>query len=239
MLIVVNKYLLIFNIMNFFKKIFNQYSTDDILGVDIIAEASILSNKAIDYYTLKNYQTAIRLFTEALMLTPDNQNLYLMRGTAHEDCGNDFEAEKDFRKVLEIERNQFTAAYRLGMVFFRKKDLFSAIEWLNISFENCPDGESMHIMERAYGKNNILFVSKKVVAANLGNFLIQIKEYDEGFKYLDYAIDLDPKYSSPYMTKGLALLQIGKSSEGMNFLKKAESLGVTQAGAILQMLSNE
>jgi predicted negative regulator of RcsB-dependent stress response len=96
----------------------------------------------------------------------------------------------------------------------------------------------MKILENDYGKNNILFVSKKVIAANLGNFLIQIKNYDEGFKYLDCAIKLDPKYSSPYMTKGLALVQIGKASEGIDFLKKAEQMGIAQASTILKMLSN-
>jgi tetratricopeptide (TPR) repeat protein len=224
--------------MSFFKKLFKQYSPGELLGININDEALILSNKALENYKLKNYQSAVTLFTEALMLTPENQNLYLMRGTAFEDFGNDLEAENDFRKALEIEKNQFIAAYRMGMVYFRKKDLITAIEWLNISFENCPDGELMKILENDYGKNNILFVSKKVIAANLGNFLIQIKNYDEGFKYLDCAIKLDPKYSSPYMTKGLALVQIGKASEGIDFLKKAEQMGIAQASTILKMLSN-
>lgn len=224
--------------MSFFKKLFKQYSPGELLGININDEALVLSNKALEKYKLKNYQSAVTLFTEALMLTPENQNLYLMRGTAFEDFGNDLAAENDFRKALEIEKNQFIAAYRMGMVYFRKKDLITAIEWLNISFENCPDGELMKILENDYGKNNILFVSKKVIAANLGNFLIQIQNYDEGFKYLDCAIKLDPKYSSPYMTKGLALVQIGKASEGIYFLKKAEQMGIAQASTILKMLSN-
>ena len=40
------------------------------------------------------------------------------------------------------------------------------------------------------------------------------------------------------MTKGLALVQIGKASEGIDFLKKAEQMGIAQASTILKMLSN-
>jgi tetratricopeptide (TPR) repeat protein len=158
-----------------------------------------------------------------------------MRGTAYEDMGNDIEAEKDFRKTLDILPNDFVAAYRLGMVFFRKKDFENAIKWLKLSYDNAPGNDLEHI---GLGKNNILFVAKKLIAGNLGNFLTQVKKYDEGFVYLDAAIKLDPNYPNPYMTKGLALAQTGKVKEGISYLEKAEKLGVGQASMIIQMLKN-
>ena len=207
------------------------------LGKDyeINPDAMVFSQQGLDKYQLKDYSGAVTAFTKAIIAQPTNQNFYTMRGTAYEDMGNDIEAEKDFRKTLELLPNDFVAAYRLGMVFFRKKDFDNAIKWLKLSYDNAPDGDLEHI---GLGKNNILFVAKKLIAGNLGNFLTQVKKYEESFKYLDEAIKLDPNYPNPYMAKGLALAQTGKVKEGISYLEKAEKLGVGQATMIIQMLKN-
>jgi len=202
---------------------------------EINPEAMAQSQIGFDKYQLKDYSGAVAAFTKSINLQPTNQNFYTMRGTAYEDMGNDIEAEKDFRKTLELLPNDFVAAYRLGMVFFRKKDFDNAIKWLKLSYNNAPDDD---IEYSRGGKNNILFVAKKLIAGNLGNFLTQVKKYDEGFIYLDAAIKLDPNYPNPYMAKGLALAQIGKVKEGISYLEKAEKLGVGQASMIIQMLKN-
>ena len=221
---------------NFFGKT-NEPKKTKILGkeYEINPEAMAQSQIGIDKYQLKDYSGAVAAFTEAINAQPRNQNFYTMRGTAYEDMGNDIEAEKDFRKTLDILPNDFVAAYRLGMVFFRKKDFENAIKWLKLSYDNAPGNDLEHI---GLGKNNILFVAKKLIAGNLGNFLTQVKKYDEGFVYLDAAIKLDPNYPNPYMAKGLALAQTGKVKEGISYLEKAEKLGVGQASMIIQMLKN-
>jgi tetratricopeptide (TPR) repeat protein len=162
-----------------------------------------------------------------------------MRGTAFEDMGDDASAEKDFKKTIELDSSHFVAAYRLGMVYFRKKDFETAVKWLKTSLDNTSDVEMEGL---GLGKNNILFVSKKVIAGNLGNFLTQIKRFEEGFKYLDEAIKIDPNYGNPYMAKGMALAQMGRPKDGIPFLKKAADLGLAQAvGAIklLEQLANK
>ena len=207
------------------------------LGQDyeVNLDAMVFSQKGLVKYQVKDFSGAVALFTKAIIAQPTNQNFYTMRGTAYEDMGNDIEAEKDFRKTLDIHPNDFVAAYRLGMVFFRKKDFENAIKWLKLSYDNAPGNDLEHI---GLGKNNILFVAKKLIAGNLGNFLTQVKKYDEGFVYLDAAIKLDPNYPNPYMAKGLALAQTGKVKEGISYLEKAEKLGVGQASMIIQMLKN-
>jgi tetratricopeptide (TPR) repeat protein len=209
----------------------------NILGKDyeINPDAMVFSQRGLDKYQLKDYSGAVTEFTKAINAQPKNQNFYTMRGTAYEDMGNDYEAEKDFRKTLELLPNDFISAYRLGMVFFRKKDFENAIKWLKVSFENAPDGDLEHL---GLGKNNILFVAKKLIAGNLGNFLTQVKRYEESFQYLDAAIKLDPNYANPYMAKGAALAQMGRPKEGIVYLEKAEKLGVAQASMLIQLLKN-
>ncbi len=202
---------------------------------EINPDAMVFSQRGLDKYQLQDFSGSVAEFTKAIIAQPKNQNFYTMRGTAYEDMGNDMEAEKDFRKTLDLHSNDFVASYRLGMVYFRKKDFENAIKWLKISFDNVPDGDLEHI---GMGKNNILFVAKKVIAGNLGNFLTQVKRYDEGFKYLDAAIKLDPNYPNPYMAKGAALAQMGKSQEGIFYLEKAAKLGDTKATMLIQLLKN-
>ena len=93
------------------------------LGKDyeINPEAMVFSQQGLDKYQIKDYAGAIAAFTKAINVHSTNQNFYTMRGTAYEDIGNDNEAEKDFRKTLSFIPNDFVAAYRLGMVYYRKK----------------------------------------------------------------------------------------------------------------------
>lgn len=196
-------------------------------------QVSMDSKEGLNKYQQKDYRGAVDAFTKAINGMPKNQNLYVMRGTAYEDMGNDTEAEKDFKKTLELLPNDFLASYRLGMVYSRKKDFANAVKWLFVSHQNHPNVNLEHI---GLGKNNILFIDKKVVCGNLGNFLIQLQKYEEGMKYLDEAISIDPNYSNPYLIKGLALAQLGRPKEGIPHVEKAQKLGVAQAAMVLEML---
>ena len=201
---------------------------------EVNPDALVFSQRGLDNYQIKNYPAAIADFTKAINAQPGNQNFYTMRGTTYEDMGNDTEAAKDFSKTLEIYPTDFMAAYRLGMVYFRKKDFENAVKWLKVAHKNSPEGDLSHL---GIGNNNMMFVHKKIIAHNLGNFLTQLKRYDEGFQYLDEAIRLDPNYSNPHMTKGLVLFQIGKQQEAIVCLKKAAELGDPKAPEVLQMLN--
>jgi tetratricopeptide (TPR) repeat protein len=226
--------------MGIFDDLFKKKGMPENINIDgkeikINADAMVFSQRALDAYNNQDYSEAISNFDKAIIAHPSNQNFYIMRGVAYEDMGNDLAAEKDFRKSLELLPNNYVGAYRLGMVYFRKKDFDNAIEWLEKSYSNIPD---LDMEGLGLGKNNIMFVSKKVVAGNLGNFLTQVKRFEEGINYLDKAIEIDPNYPNPHMAKGLALAQMGKADEGILCLEKAEKLGVGQASMLIQMLKN-
>lgn len=90
-------------------------------GYEINEEAIYFAQQGFDKYQAKDYAGAVASFTKAINLQPANPNLITMRGTAFEDLGNDLEAENDFRRATDIRPTDYVAAYRLGMVFFRKK----------------------------------------------------------------------------------------------------------------------
>ena len=205
--------------------------------LEINADAMVFSQWGLDNYQQQNYVGAIDNFTKAINAQPSNQNFYTMRGTAFEDMGNDSEAAKDFSKTLELEPKNYLAAYRLGMVYYRKGDFENAVKWLKIAFENSPDVDLSHI---GFGNNNILFIHKKIIAANLGNFLTSLNRYEEGFKYLDEAIKIDPQYPNPYMTKGMVFAHVmGRPKDGIPHLRKAAELGMPQATRALNQILSE
>jgi len=226
--------------MGLFDDLFNKKGIPEKINLlgkefEINPDAMFFSQQGLDEYQVKDYSGAVMAFTKAINAQPKNQNFYTMRGTAYEDMGNDIEAENDFRRTLELSPKEFVAAYRLGMVYFRKQDFENAIKWLKMSYENAPDGDLKHI---GIGNNNIMFVAKKLIAGNLGNFLTQVNRYEESFVYLDEAIKLDPNYPNPYMAKGVALAQMGRASEGIVYLEKAEKLGLAQATMLIQLFKN-
>ena len=200
---------------------------------EVNPDAMVFSQRGLDNYQQRNYAAAIADFTRAINAQPNNQNFYTMRGTVYEDMGNDTEAAKDFAKTLELHAADFVASYRLGMVYFRRKDFENAVKWLRVSYANAPDGDLSHI---GIGNNNMMFIHKKIITGNLGNFLVQLKRFEEGFKYLDEAIKIDPSYHNPYMVKGMAFAQMGRPKEGIPLLKKAAQLGNQQAAEAIQLL---
>lgn len=189
-------------------------------------EAMLFSQKGLDCYKVGNRNEAIQWMDKAIQVQPTNQNFYTIRGTMSEEIGLIAESERDFKKAIELSPNDFVALYRLGMTYFNTKRHSEALKPLMSSYQNAPDVDLDHL---GMGKNTIFFVAKKVVAANLGNLLVQLGRTEEGITYLDVAINLDPNYSNPYMTKGLALIQLGRNSEGVNCFEKAKELGDTGA----------
>ena len=104
--------------------------------VEINADALVFSGRAVGNYERKDYAGAVSDFTKAIKAMPSNQNFYTMRGTAYEDMGNDIKAAEDFIKALDLLPTSYIAAYRLGMVYYRRKDFENAVKWLKTSLKN-------------------------------------------------------------------------------------------------------
>lgn len=198
------------------------------------------SSLGIESYLQSDFLKAVEYFSKAIFYQPDNPNFYTWRGTAFEDIGQDQEASKDFLKTLEIKPTDFLASYRLGMVYYRKNDFDNAIKWLKISYDSAIKLTELGVdMSKNIGINNIFIVDTKIIANNLGSFLIQIGKYDESLKYIDKSIELDPNYHFAYLSKGLAYLQMNLEDKAIPFLIKAKKLGNPKADSILRELEKK
>ena len=117
------------------------------------------------------------------------------------------------------------------MVHSRLQDLDNAILLLEISNNN-----SEPFLEEELGQNNIFFVSREIILGNFGNFLLDKKRFREGFSILEEAMEIAPTYTVPYLSKGIALFNLGYKDLGISFTQKAMELGNDKAKNILQRM---
>jgi len=231
--------------MSFLKNIFNERKGEDVPSVTIFGKTIkfneettlkfVKYSQGLQAYESKQYQRAICIFNELIESFPEHQ-YYTSRGTVYEDMGDDLKAKADFEEAVFLAPSNSLALFRLGMVYWRQKNVRKAIEYLRKSYEYIPTYDSL-FGEGNY--NSIEYVHKRVIAANLGMFLIQDNKHDEGCRYLDEVIDHCPDYAFPYYGKGLSLATRGKGDEATKYLKRAKELGYQQADVALAFLAKQ
>ncbi|MEI7980553.1 MAG: tetratricopeptide repeat protein [Bacteroidota bacterium] len=114
------------------------------------------------------------------------ENALLRQGNRKFENGNFKEAEKDYRKALELNKESVKGQFNLGAAVYK-----------NSNFD-----ESAKIYGNLAGKNQDRTVRSKVFH-NLGNSLLQAKEYDKSILAYKNALmnnpkDLDTKYNLEY-----------------------------------------
>lgn len=190
-------------------------------------------DRAVELYGQKRYKEAIDVLDRLISKRPDFRQYYCSRGTVYEDMYNDAMAEKDFKKAVELDPRDALSQYRLAMLYHRKNDLDAAIRHLQIAYDNHPCYDDL-LGKGVY--NNILFIHKRVIACNLGNFLTQLDRYSEGYRILDEVIENCPDYSFPYFAKAHALARQEKYKEALKYAIKAEQYGHPSARQLKETL---
>lgn len=187
--------------------------------------------QAVTFYDNKNHKKSIQLLTELISDNPTNPHYYLIRGTAYEEAGMDSSAEKDLYISYQYDPTSYVALFRLGLIYSRKKDYEKAIEFLLLAHRH-----ALSLSEVGFaGPRNLFFVDKKVICNNLGNFYIQVGNFESAEKFLIEATKLDSNYSQPYIILAILSIERGKPQDAVVYAQKAVNLGNPQAGQILQL----
>jgi len=200
--------------------------------ISINQEDLIIDQIALNAYESGNYSLAVEKYSELIRKNPSAFQYYKFRGTAYEDMGNDVLAKKDFVKAVSLCDTDSTALYRLAMVYHRENNMASAIQYLEKAYQHMPTYENL--MGNTF--NNILFVHKRVIAANLANFLTLSNRVSEGIRLLDEVISNCPDYAYPYYVKAITVANQKNYREALQLAEKAQSLGHQQAGILAGQL---
>lgn len=103
--------ILLAGVMNFAPTIFNSeiFQNVSVAYAEISDNEFESTNKTHDGIFLannKNYKEAIKKFTEAIKLNPNNADAYFQRGKAYYDLKNYKKAISDYTRAIELEPNK-------------------------------------------------------------------------------------------------------------------------------------
>ncbi len=194
---------------------------------DAKGRAAWLANRGLHQQRAGNYEEAIRDFTAAIGLLPDDIGLYLSRGATYGISGDLDAAVIDFDKVLAIDprsglayMNRATALEKKGDYVRSAQDYDKAIElapenwiawdgrcWLRAilgtqleaALADCEKALEM----RPDAANTLN--TRGFVLFRMGRFGDAIASYDESLR-------LDPTVASSYYIRGLARTALGEDA---------------------------
>lgn len=74
---------------------------------------------------------------------------------------------------------------------------------------------------------------------NLANIYCKQFQYNEGFKYYDKAIEINPNLGEAYYNKGITMIYLGDSDNGCHYVSKSGELGIEDAYSVLKRYCNK
>jgi Flp pilus assembly protein TadD len=159
----------------------------------------------------KNFDEAIRCYTEALRLEPDLDAAHNNLGNLLRDLKRDDEAEAAYRKAIELNPS-FTEVYNnLGLLL--------------------SDLKRNEEAEAAYHKAIELNPSFTEACYNLGNLLRDLKRNKEAEAAYRKAIEINPSYDKAYSNLGVLLRDLKRDDEAEAAYCKAIELNPSLTGA--------
>ena len=153
----------------------------------------------------KEYEKAIKYYTEAIELKPDSLAAYYNRGIVYCQKGNYELAAKEFTKVIELKPDDAEAHKNRGICYIEKGKFNCAIKNLTKAIELEPsDANAYYNRGAAYG--------------NKGQLRCAIKDFTK-------AIELKPDYACAYNNRGEARLHLQAWKDAKSDLISARDMG--------------
>lgn len=159
----------------------------------------------------KNFNEAIRCYSEVIRLRPDLAIPYNNSGNALVDLKQYEEAEENFHRAIELNPSFAEAYSNLGTLLRNQKRFNEAEAAHRKAIEINP------LLTEAY--------------SNLGNTLIQLKHYDKAEIVYRKAIELNPSYATAYSNLGGLLDVLKRYNEAEAVYRKSIELNPSFAEA--------
>lgn len=176
-------------------------------------------SKADQQFQAGNYDEAIKLYTEHLVLNPSNVIALYNRGRAYEENKEFEKALADFEKVLEIDQGHVQANLSMAMdLYFRQNDYANSVKYLN----NAVDRD----------KNNAKAYTLR------GKAYQRLGDANKAEKDFNTAINVNASYADAYYAKANLKYVMGNKDEACGLFRQADALGLEQAKTALQKYCN-
>jgi tetratricopeptide (TPR) repeat protein len=184
---------------------------------------------------------AERCCHRALNFKPDYADPSFKLGTIHFQEGRLEEAEKAFRKVLEVNPGYPLAGHYLAMVLARTNRLKDALEvcemaatppgetelpslaWTEMAFHRYERGEYAEAI-RAYEKAMTFTPERAVIWLDAGVAHQQLGELDQARRHYEQAVELDPELARAWHNLGAVRQELGDVKGGQEAIDEAERI---------------
>ncbi len=157
--------------------------------------------RGLSYYFVNNYEAALKDFSNACKLNPNNTTALFNRANVNSLLGNLEEAIEDFTANIALESDNALLYFSRGNRYHLKKKYYLAISDFEKALELKPGYEEAYL-NMAYSQFAI------------GN--ITLTE-----KYLDSAIITNPGYNEALEMKGMLLRETNRPNESFKLLEKS------------------
>jgi len=146
--------------------------------------ANALLNRGDEYVSQKNYDEAIKAYTEAIAFSSNNVVAYVKRGLAYQEKGDNGYAIEDFTQAIRLDSSRAELFTARGVNYSKKGEYEKAIQDFTQAIVLRPD-------------NGVALASRAGVYAEQGNYDRAIQDFRE-------AIRLQPNNFGAYTGRGLA-----------------------------------
>lgn len=166
-------------------------------------EANIAYNEAVTQFNAGNYEMAIVLYDQALMLNPSLHQSYYGRASCYIKQNKHNQAIGDLQTYAK-HTNDNNATFLIGYCYFAMKEEENALS----SFQNA--------VEQGCSNADIFYY--------MGVLHFNKKEYDQAIMYFTRSIDINDKYAFAYHDRGSTYRMQEKYDKALADYEKATQL---------------
>ena len=176
---------------------------------------------------------SIKYLNQATTLDPNHYPSFYLTGVIQSQKRNFLEAEKAFRKCLELKPDQAEAHLRLGYVYEQMNELDKAEEEYKKAYAINGSAESLINLAKLYYDQKKLDLALETIqhvtqkdgrsfaAFNLqGVVLNQLGRYPEAISSFQNALRIDPHSDMARINLAVALINTGNFKEARELLEK-------------------
>lgn len=189
------------------------------------SQENINYTSGLNYMLDKKYNEAVKKFTEAIKIEPDNSLIYNYRGLAYLSLRDYTSSMNDFNRAIEIDPTESDPYCNRGYLKMSLGDFEGAILDFNLVILKS---------EKTFSKFGFYLSSHKKAISNRAMSKLKLNDFVGAFNDAVENINLYPSESSGYYIKGVCEINSGDLNSGCKNLSKAGELGESEAFALIK-----
>lgn len=198
-----------------------------------------------------SFFTDIASLNNQIDSTPNNYNLYMVRGTLYNLVMNYNNAISDFNVCILKNPSDIIALFNRAATRYKMVEVIRSMEGDNTNSDISINGTKPtelrnEIMVLDYDfilndLNNVIKLSPNFEFAYYNKALVQCsrKLYNEALESLNKAIEINPDFAEAYFNRGIIHIYNGNETEGTADLSKAGELGIFKAYNVIKRYTSK